>query len=364
MGHSRNLFSLTVLLVLGQTGFTQKIEYGITGSVQVSSIYKPAKDSFSSAASWGVSMFAEKKLNTTWSLSLNPGYQQVQFNETSTSVSWNTGHMEMPVKLHYTSSWMHNGRLNMGLVPSYQVTWSRLDPSGSNPGGKRSQPLTIKNPMTAGLTLGLDFKISDGFHLNAGYYYFLNAKYRNQAIEGRPAHWQFGLQVRLNELADRKVQAAEKVTLTPFQYLVVLLPEKYASGGAASDIPHSKLDSLLLDAFYQEYQYSPVIFVRDTVLRQKSRVEAEDILYTLRGNQVDLTANPAILFVGEYFYRPSSGWHYGLFLLNEQSQLIDAPFQGAYMFPFSVRWSEGEWKEILEKKVAQLNDDLNRNLKK
>ena len=59
-------------------------------------------------------MFAERKINPQWSMSVNPGYQQVGYGSQSSIASWVTGQFEMPVKLHYAAPSMKNGRLNVG----------------------------------------------------------------------------------------------------------------------------------------------------------------------------------------------------------------------------------------------------------
>jgi hypothetical protein len=60
---------------------------------------------------------------------------------------------------------------------------------------------------------------------------------------------------------------------------------------------------------------------------------------------------------------PSSGWHQGFFLLNEQSALVGIPFLGAYLFPFNNRMLEEEWSDIFQKKVVELNNDLTEKMK-
>jgi hypothetical protein len=353
----------TLFLLCSHDIFSQKFEYGLMGHINMSSVFKPSKDSFTSNASWGISMFAERKINPQWSMSVNPGYQQVGYGSQSSIASWVTGQFEMPVKLHYAAPSMKNGRLNVGFNPSYQVSFMKLDPSGSNSAGRRNEPMKFSQPFNPGMSAGLDFKISDGFHFNVSYQYFMTTFYRENTIAGRPAHWQFSLQLRLNELASRKIDTGSKDTLHPFGYLIVLLPDQYHPKGQSGALSAGKLDTLLLDAFYRNFTYAPVIFVRETSKSRTGIVQDKDILYTIRGPQIDRRGPYAYLFVGEYFYKPSSGWHQGFFLLNEQSALAGIPFLGAYLFPFNNRMLEEEWSDIFQKKVVELNNDLTEKMK-
>lgn len=358
----RNLYALGLILFYS-LGYGQKTDYGLSGNVNISSIFKPTRDSISSGANWGVSMFAEKRINQTWSLSIHPGFQQLSYTENNSPKSWLNGSFEMPVYLHHAPEFMKNGRLMGGVIPSYQVSFFERDLSGSNPSGNRNNPLKINKAFNPGLSAGMNIKISDGFHLNVSCQYYLRTDYRSNAIEGRPAHWQFGLQLRLNELVGKNLVQAAKDTMNPFRYLVVMLPENYGSKEENANIARGRLDTLLLNAFFHHYTISPVIFVRNTMIKENEKPSDSDILYSIRGDKVQIDSAHVYAFVGDYFYKPSSGWHQGIFLLNQNSKLIQFPFSGAYLFPATGRFSEEEWSELFQRKIEALNEDLTQSLK-
>jgi hypothetical protein len=346
-----------------QSANAQKLDYGLMGKVNVSSIYGPSRDSFNSAAAFGASFFIEEKLKSTnISIALQPGYSQVAYISEFNSLSYKSRNIELPIQFYITPKNTEKTRLFGGVITSMQIAKVEEIPTGSNVNGLNSKVLKETNVENVGLTAGVDFQISKGFNLSFGYNHQLQTNYKKDGINNRPSQIYAALQFRFVDFAERNNR---KDTLTNIlgntNALCVLLPTNQAEIKRwfnNEEIVLADFQQTLMSLYTKYYTATPLVFIADTAMNHWPSLKNKDIIKSTGNRLIEGNNDFAIVKVGSYFVSGARDENDGLFLLNQNLEVVNSPFLGFYKINFLRSNSPTKINEGLTLAIIKMNKQL------
>ncbi len=315
---------------------------------------------------WGASFFLEYQFHTRLSILVLPGFNQLNYSLEAEPVRFISSNLEFPIGVVWEPPSMNKTWLNFGLVPSFQLNKQRTELKGSSSSGTATYSVTENYGFDIGVKAGIDFEILHGIRLNLSYYNFFLNHYYDNAIIGRPSHWQVSSQIRFNELnLKKKIPTHAVLESLTKGTLVVLLPIKdIMSKGEFTDslvwAERVFLNQLLIKTFQNHYTFSKVLFCYDSSLNYLSTGRAVFIDENLQvAAETGLSGFYLITGPMEYFVATNENSKKGLFLFDSKMQLIREPFLG--YFKLNMNKSDDELETEIYNAVGKLNRALLEN---
>ncbi len=367
MKMQKHFFSFLLLWVLSffmNSAHAQKLDYGLMGKVNVSSIYGPSRDSFNSSAAFGFAFFIEEKLkNSNISLALQPGYSQVAYHKEINALTYKSRNIELPIQAYFTPKKTEKTRLYFGVISNMQIAKIEEMPAGSNVNGVNAVVLKEKNTVNIGLSTGVDFQISKGFNLSFGYNYQLKTNYKRNEIINRPSHLNVALQFRFVDYAERN-KPVDTITnaLGNPKFLCVLLPTNPAEIKRwynNEEVVLADFQTMVMNLFNAHYKATPVVFIADTTMNKWPNLNNQDIVNKSSNHPFFNEQNSfAVVKIGSYFTSGAKGENDGLFLMNQHLEVVNSPFIGFYKINFLRLNSPSIINEGLTMAIIKMNKQL------
>ena len=341
----------------------QKLDYGLMGKINVSSIYGLSRDSFNSSAAFGVAFFIEEKLkHSNISIALQPGYSQVAYIHEFNALTYKSRNIELPIQVYMTPKKTEKTRLYAGVITSMQMAKVEEKPTGSNVNGLNAKVLHEKDVVNVGLTAGVDFQISKGFNLSFGYNHQWQAGYNRDIINNRPSQFIASLQFRFVDFAERNFLIDTLTSeLGDPKLLCVLLPTSETEIKRwfnSDDVNLADFQNTLMKLFSTYYKATPVVFIADSAMNHWPNLKNDDFINNQGNLSIEGRSDYALLKVGSYFTSGSRDENDGLFLLNQSLQVVNSPFIGFYKINFLRLNSPGKISEGLIIAISKMNNQL------
>jgi hypothetical protein len=360
--HYYYLAIFIVIVLKPEIAQAQKLDYGLMGKVNVSSIYGQSRDSFNSSAAFGAAFFIEEKIkNSNISIALQPGYSQVAYINEFSSISYKSRNIELPIQLYTTPKNTEKTRLFAGVITSMQISKVEEIPTGSNVNGINTKVLKEKNVVNVGLIAGVDFQISKGFNLSFGYNHQLQTNYNREGINNRPSQIYSALQFRFVDFAERKVY---KDTITKSlgnpTFLCVLLPTNQTEIKRwfnSDEVNLADFQNTLMSLFTQYYKTTSLVFIADTSMNHWPKLKDQDMVKNTGNISIENRLEYAFVKVGSYF-TSARDENDGLFLLNQNLEVVNSPFVGFYKINFLRFDSPSKINEGLTLAIIKMNKEI------
>lgn len=341
----------------------QNLDYGLMGKINVASIYGQSRDSFNSGAAFGAAFFIEEKLkNSNISIALQPGYSQVAYLNEFNSRTYKSRNIELPICIFTTPKKTEKTRLYAGIITNMQISKIEEKPTGSNINGLNSEVIKEKKAENVGLTAGVDFQISKGFNLSFGYNHQLQTDYKRDRINNRPSQITAALQFRFVDFAERNVfRDSLTNTLGNPNFLCVLLPTNEAEIKRwfnSDEVNLADFQQTLITYFNQYYKATPLVFIADTAMNHWPKLQNKDLVKSPENWSFEGKSDYVLLKVGSYFTSGSRDENDGLFLLNQNLEVVNSPFIGFYKINYLRSNSPSKINENLVMAIIKMNRQI------
>lgn len=242
--------------------------------------------------------------------------------------------------------------LNAGVATSFIFSQYELQLDGTKVSGLSSTPIGNPTQGAVMVKIGLGLNLSEGVRFQFNYFENLDGKQESSTIKGKPDYFQFGVQLRLNELANsdrvnakqvaeiERIEAAyghtQNLKDSATMVFVVNTRDAYnypwadSSGKANAQTRAKEARQNYINAINRYYTFGSFVIISDTDLKDFVKEANPTVNITdTDGNVIEtqiLSPNRYYAKLDELFVAENGRLNWGIFVFDHNMDMVESPF--------------------------------------
>ncbi|MBI1307258.1 MAG: outer membrane beta-barrel protein [Bacteroidetes bacterium] len=346
------------------TDSTKGWDYGINANFNVSFVKPKSADSLTNKAGFGAGLMLERHWNHS-AVQFSPNYARTSYFNDNTLSTFVINSLDFSMDFLYTANPKSSIYFIGGLTPSYTFGKYENLLDGSKNSGLTGIALKNETKFDVALKIGLALELTKGCRFTASYYEFTGNKYSKDKITGRSDYFQFGLQLRFNDLSSNR-SVVEEIVKNDSIMLAANEHIQNIRNGATMVFVLPNLKSLNKSVGKNQEEINEqreeiYSFIRQSInsfytIGPFKIIKENELNSLLKVNQGDSAKNLYVAKIGEFFFGSNSRTSWGIAVFDSDMNLLQDPFP--YFTPYRNIDTIFKYESSVAKMIQELNSSL------